>query len=267
LAARERAQAVHTLLHNYRSTPGVIAAVNQVFSQAVQPFGVLDFLPALPPEFEAASGAQTADLIQVTAMTVWHLDTVTPLSAAHYLQRMSEICASQMVTLLQSGAAQPAQLAVLVRDGREARAIRQALQMRGVRSVYLSDRDSVFATREALDLWHILQAIAQPQSVQRLRSALSCRTLGLAAGEIEHLLQDEAAWDAQVDRFCNALQLFKLGFSWAGPISLVVPYDLSKMRQHAPTELTQGGFVRLSIGLESSEDLIADLAQALAAIG
>jgi exodeoxyribonuclease V beta subunit len=205
LAARERAQAVHTLLHNYRSTPEVIAAVNHVFSQAVQPFGVLEFLPAHPPQFKAASDAQAAELVNAPAMTVWHLHSGTemsrPLSAQHYLQRMSAVCASQMVALLQSGAAQPAQLAVLVRDGREARAIRQALQTRGVRSVYLSDRDSVFATREALDLWHILQAIAQPQSVQHLRSALSCRTLGLAAAEIEHLLQDEAAWDAQVDCF------------------------------------------------------------------
>ena len=198
LAARERAQAVHTLLHNYRSTPQVIAAVNHVFSHAIQPFGALEFLPVQPPKSSEASVALEA---AEPAMTVWHLHTAAPLSAPHYLQRMSAICASQMVALLQSGAAQPAQLAVLVRDGREARAIRQALQTRGVRSVYLSDRDSVFATREALDLWHILQAIAQPQSVQHLRSALSCRTLGLGPAEIEHLLQDEAAWDAQVERF------------------------------------------------------------------
>ena len=90
---------------------------------------------------------------------------------------------------------------------------------------------------------------------------------GGAAASLLSLRFDPAISDAQVDRFCNALQLFKLGFSWAGPISLVVPYDLSKMRQHAPPELMQGGFVRLAIGLESSEDLIADLAQALAAIG
>ena len=198
LAARERAQAVHTLLHNYRSTPQVIAAVNHVFSHAIQPFGALEFWPAQPPQSSQTSVAVEA---AEPAMTVWHLPSDAPLSAPHYLQRMSAICASQMVALLQSGAAQPAQLAVLVRDGREARAIRHALQARGVRSVYLSDRDSVFATREALDLWHVLHAIAQPQSVQHLRSALSCRTLGLGPAEIEHLLQDEAAWDAQVERF------------------------------------------------------------------
>jgi exodeoxyribonuclease V beta subunit len=134
-------------------------------------------------------------------MTVWHLQADKPLTSPQYLQSMSAICASHIVTLLLSGAARPAQLAVLVRDGTEARAMRLALQTRGVRSVYLSDRDSVFATREALDLWHILQAIAQPQSVRHLRSALTCRTLGLEACEIEHLLQDESAWDRQVERF------------------------------------------------------------------
>ena len=69
---------------------------------------------------------------------------------------------------------------------------------------------------------------------------------------------------AQVDAFCNALQLFKLGYSWAGPISLVVPYNLKSMRAHAPAHLTEGGFVRLSLGLEDPADLQADLAQALA---
>ena len=69
---------------------------------------------------------------------------------------------------------------------------------------------------------------------------------------------------AQVDAFCNALQLFKLGYSWGGPISLVVPYQLKDMRQYAPAHLLEGGFVRLSLGLEDPADLQADLAQALA---
>ena len=68
---------------------------------------------------------------------------------------------------------------------------------------------------------------------------------------------------SQVDAFCNALRLFKLGYSWAGPISLAVPYHLASMRQMAQPALRQGGFVRLAIGMESPEDLIADLSQAL----
>jgi len=34
----------------------------------------------------------------------------------------------------------------------------------------------------------------------------------------------------EVERFVDALKLFKLGYSWAGPVSLVVPYDLSVVR-------------------------------------
>ena len=68
---------------------------------------------------------------------------------------------------------------------------------------------------------------------------------------------------SQVDAFCDALQLFKLGYSWAGPVSLVVPYHLASMRQMAQPGLLQGGFVRLAVGMESPEDLVADLSQAL----
>ncbi|MDP1532300.1 MAG: PLP-dependent transferase, partial [Rubrivivax sp.] len=69
---------------------------------------------------------------------------------------------------------------------------------------------------------------------------------------------------AQVDRFVDALQLFRIGYSWAGPMSLVVPYDLAAMRQPAPYP---GTLVRFSIGLEAVADLQADLAQALARLG
>ena len=67
----------------------------------------------------------------------------------------------------------------------------------------------------------------------------------------------------QVDAFVDALKLFKIGFSWAGPVSLVVPYDLQAMRKH-PT--WRGTLVRFSLGLEAVEDLIEDSLQALAAL-
>ena len=68
---------------------------------------------------------------------------------------------------------------------------------------------------------------------------------------------------AQVDAFVDALKLFKIGYSWAGPVSLVVPYDLRMMRAK-PT--WPGTLVRFSMGLEAVDDLIADAEQALAAL-
>jgi cystathionine beta-lyase len=86
---------------------------------------------------------------------------------------------------------------------------------------------------------------------------------GGAAASLLSLRFQTAVHASQVDAFCNALKLFKLAYSWAGPISLVVPYELKGMRQHAPAALLEGGFVRLAMGLEDPQDLIADLAQAL----
>jgi cystathionine beta-lyase len=65
----------------------------------------------------------------------------------------------------------------------------------------------------------------------------------------------------QVDAFVDALELFKIGYSWAGPVSLVVPYRVQDMRS-LPTAYA-GVVVRFSIGFEAVEDLLADLRQAL----
>ena len=80
-----------------------------------------------------------------------------------------------------------------------------------------------------------------------------------AAGLFSVILQPRYS-AAEVDHFVDALRLFKIGYSWAGPVSLVVPYNLAAMRNPAPYS---GTLVRLSIGLETTADLRADLEQAL----
>lgn len=87
---------------------------------------------------------------------------------------------------------------------------------------------------------------------------------GAAAGLFSVLL--DAALPAQrVDAFVDGLRLFRIGYSWGGPMSLVVPYDLASMRER-PGDL-RGHLVRFSIGLEAVDDLRADLAQALSLLG
>ena len=66
---------------------------------------------------------------------------------------------------------------------------------------------------------------------------------------------------AQIDAFCDSLALFKLGYSWAGPMSLCVPYDMTQIRGNDWPWM--GGLVRFSVGLEATADLQADLSQAL----
>lgn len=64
----------------------------------------------------------------------------------------------------------------------------------------------------------------------------------------------------QVLRFASSLQLFKIGYSWGGVTSLILTYDFSHYKGRVPY---QHRIVRLNIGLEWDEDLIADLDAAL----
>ncbi|MEJ5988770.1 PLP-dependent transferase [Ramlibacter sp. PS3R-8] len=89
-----------------------------------------------------------------------------------------------------------------------------------------------------------------------------CGEDGMAAG-LFSVVFDARYGSARVDAFCDALKLFKLGYSWAGPISLVVPYDIPSMRRAWPHK---GTLVRFSVGLEDVEDLRADLEQAMGAL-
>ena len=79
---------------------------------------------------------------------------------------------------------------------------------------------------------------------------------GLFAFELK---QPDAAARA---RLIDALDLFGIGYSWGGFESLVVPADPVRTASAAPPT---GALVRLHVGLEDPDDLIADLENALAA--
>lgn len=83
------------------------------------------------------------------------------------------------------------------------------------------------------------------------------------AGGLFSVLFDPRYAEAQTDRFVDSLKLFKIGFSWGGVHSLCVPYRIQSMRNNWTH---QGQLVRLNIGLEDPDDLIADIEQAFAAL-
>ena len=64
----------------------------------------------------------------------------------------------------------------------------------------------------------------------------------------------------QVLTFVDALQLFKIGYSWAGVTSLAVAYDFHSVKNRPDYGAR---IVRLNIGLEDVSDLQTDLEQAL----
>lgn len=69
---------------------------------------------------------------------------------------------------------------------------------------------------------------------------------------------DDAARTALID----GLEHFGIGFSWGGYESLVIPADPGTLRTATAWE-AEGPLIRLQIGLEDPEDLIADLSAGL----
>ena len=88
---------------------------------------------------------------------------------------------------------------------------------------------------------------------------------GLAAG-IFSVVMDERFTTQQVDAFCDALQLFKIGYSWGGPMSLVMPYNMASSRVRSVSHMQRGRVLRFCIGLENVVDLQNDIMRALKAV-
>jgi cystathionine beta-lyase len=79
------------------------------------------------------------------------------------------------------------------------------------------------------------------------------------AGGLFSVIFDERYTEAQTDRFVDSLKLFKIGYSWGGANSLVMPYRIQQMRKNWHGS---GTLVRFNVGLEDVQDLIADIEQA-----
>ncbi len=204
----------HVLGTNFRSTQAVVDVVNRWFEIPKDAFGYQrgdeDPLPFQPVKAKGRSEVFTTREGVVKAMTVVHDATLR--SARDALAHLSALCAEQIVAWLGDTQArfvdpnkgdkplQPKDIAVLVRTGKEAAAVRDALRARGVASVYLSDRDSVFASDEARDLCLWLRGVAEPQDMRRVRAALGSRTVGLSLAELHDLATQDDLLDQRAEQ-------------------------------------------------------------------
>jgi cystathionine beta-lyase len=108
----------------------------------------------------------------------------------------------------------------------------------------------------------------QPQVARVLHPALEdCpghafwkRDYAGASGLFSFALKDADA--TARDRLIDKLELFGIGYSWGGFESLAVPADHDSIRSAARRDYG-GPLVRLHVGLEDPDDLIADLSRAL----
>ncbi|MBV1776133.1 exodeoxyribonuclease V subunit beta [Burkholderiaceae bacterium DAT-1] len=216
----------YTLDTNFRSTHAVVEAINTVFTQAsVGPLGAFRH-GDIPFEAVKAKGRSEALTLnnqpQPAIEFIWQ-PVDEPVNKQTYLRVQAAAAAEKIATLLidagkghacftsekEMSAVRPRDIAVLVRDRSEAKAIRDALQVRGVRSVYLSNRDSVYHSQEAVDLLVWLRAMAEPSHAGRVRAALATYTLDWPLARLDDLVHNELAWEEQVQRFIRYREIWQ----------------------------------------------------------
>ena len=208
----------HALPRNFRSTVPMVAAVNALFLRAEQLAAEGAFRlrgpddDGLPFARVAANGrnerllAGEAEIPPLT-FNVEAAKAGVRASRHDYAAR----CAVRIASWLRGENAhfagrdaprplRPADCVVLVRSGTEAMAVRRALRRWGLRSVYLSEGDSVFSTQEALDLLRLLQAVIAPRQLRLVRAALATRLIGKELPELHRLAIDEEAFDTACEQ-------------------------------------------------------------------
>lgn len=215
---------------NWRSTPQMIAGYNQLFTykrdesliancanqqnESVFGFGI--------PYSPVLAGKKTKGSAQGQHVT---LDSDKALQFIHFTNNeipdgtkpqsdkisqgsrpmLANWCANEILSLLspkvaskdQTGAAttvKPKDIAILVRDGAEARDMKHALQQAGLDSVFLSDRANLFHSQQAKQLLGLLKGVLLPENERLFVAALSCGLLGFDAKKLHQLQQDEMAY-------------------------------------------------------------------------
>lgn len=138
------------------------------------------------------------------------------------------------------------------------------LALRGVRTMPIRMRESAASALkvcEALSTWAEVEQIYFPAWPQDPGHQFWLRDATGSNGILSFSLNTDPARAA---RFVDQLQLFAIGFSWGGFESLVQLVDNQTLSQHSYWQNQQRPLIRLHVGLEHVDDLIADLEQAWA---
>ncbi len=220
----------YSLTTNWRSSSNMISAVNQIFNFSLHNSSAKD-LTARQSEFEPFIYGQDIPFYEVTAPSAENgqicradntpmlidgnrpealallLNTTAQgyISKDDYEKNMALITAQKICNLIQKGAQGTASIgqravvssdiAVLVRDGEQAKLIKKELLLKGINSVYLSERSNVFSTQEAMSLTYLMKACLEPEKKSRLKTAIAVPFLDLTFEQLDAYEEDDNLLD------------------------------------------------------------------------
>ncbi len=235
LTARKDARAGrHDLGTNWRSRPEVIAAVNSLFGQPAQPFGLdaIEFNPvSARPDAPASLSIPDRSLAGLRVLMAdralaAEADVVSESVEKGFPLRFGrttfmQAFARDVADLLDSGGEidgrpiRPSDIAILCRRKVELAQARRALEALGIPCVDRGDSD-VFDSREAWELLSVVRAWLRSSDPALLRAALSTGAHGFDAAAIRALSDESPDLANVAERFAEYARIWaQSGFGLA----------------------------------------------------
>lgn len=203
LDAAAQAPNRYTLDYNFRSTPPMVEAVNAVFRRQPRPFldAAIGFHPATARKHEAAparlSGTHSLHWYFVPPYDRGRGLTFTARTEAQLL--LFTACADSIAQQIADGW-HAGRIAVLVRKATEGLEMAKVLKAAGIPAV-VSGLGDVMHSEEMQELQRVLEGIAAPRQLGRLRAALTTRLWGCSHQDLVRLAHPEAEgeWEAVLE--------------------------------------------------------------------
>ena len=178
---------------NWRSSHAMVAAYNRLFSANSgerKVFGNgINYTAVKASEYAAANAANNPKAEGVALTYVWLPTELTTNERKH--QHIAQWCVGEVQKLLQQGHFKASDIALLVRGAGEAQALQAALRQAHLASVYISDRSSVYASAEAIEMVRLLNGLLHCEGQRQLVRAASTHLWGGSIGLLAQLNNDD----------------------------------------------------------------------------
>jgi exodeoxyribonuclease V beta subunit len=244
LDAAKRAERRYTLATNWRSTPRMIGAVNALFQRRADPFvnREIAFTPATPVIERTDPLANDGR----GALHWWLLPpgegksgAPEPLAKGKASDRERAAIVREVVRLLTEPTAsgkplEPAQIAVLVRSGKEGITVQEALRAAGVPCIVAGLAD-ILKSRELLELESVLRAVLAPADARVVRASMATDMWGKTGHDIHalSLAEREGEWQALVEQLVGWRDLWlRFGFMRAAQAMLAELGVVERLLSH-----------------------------------
>ena len=199
----------HSLDINWRSDPGLIGAINTLYSDQSAPFLFPEIgyrpvkaRPGARDQFDdqgqALTGLSIAFIESDNSESILDRSSARRSSAHHAALHVHNLISRSV----QGHAISPKDVAILTRTNAEAELMQDALGALNLHSALATDT-SVFSTEAAVQLMLLLRALIQPYNSAAVTSALLTIGMGYQPSELATQLEDALAWDSEVEKFAT----------------------------------------------------------------